>query len=67
MKITIFNAFFTEKYINNTFKNETKFQNETSFIKFVVKNKSDKPITHITRFKTDNDKIFSEIEVICHL
>ena len=49
--------------IVDQFKNETKFQNEASFIKFVVKNKSDKPITHVTRFKTDNDKIFSEIEV----
>ena len=49
--------------IVDQFKNETKFQNEASFIKFVVKNKSDKPITYVTRFKTDNDKIFSEIEV----
>ncbi len=57
-------GFDVEYVLVDQFKNKTKYQDETKFIKYTVKSKSDKQITVISTFKTDSDKIFSEIEIV---
>ena len=59
-----FDVFDAEYKAVDQFKNETKYRDEVKFFKYIVKSRSDKPITYTANFKTDSDKIFSEIEIV---